>query len=154
MEKENNLFKVSEVDLVYKTRIKTSERPKINDSKDVADIMFNNWNPDTIEHIEEFKILLLNCANKVLGIKNVSKGGISGTVTDVRIIMQTAIKTNASGIIACHNHPSGNDLASEQDRTITRKIKEAGLTLDIPLLDHLIMLPGDGYMSFADEALI
>ena len=154
MEKENNLFKVSEVDLVYKTRIKTSERPKINDSKDVADIMFNNWNPDTIEHIEEFKILLLNCANKVLGIKNVSKGGISGTVTDVRIIMQTAIKTNASGIIACHNHPSGNLNPSEADTKITKKIKDAGSIIDIQLLDHVIITPDKDYFSFADNGLI
>jgi len=154
MKNDNNLFKVSEIDLIYKTRVKASERPKINDSKDVANIMFDTWNPDTIEHIEEFKILLLNRSNKVLGIKHVAKGGISGTVTDVRIIMQTAIKANASGIIACHNHPSGNLNPSEADTKITNKIKEAGSIMDIQLLDHVIITPDKDYFSFADNGLI
>jgi DNA repair protein RadC len=154
MKNNNNLFKVSEIDLIYKTRVKASERPKINDSKDVANIMFDTWNPDTIEHIEEFKILLLNRSNKVLGIKHVAKGGISGTVTDVRIIMQTAIKANASGIIACHNHPSGNLNPSEADTKITNKIKEAGSIMDIQLLDHVIITPDKDYFSFADNGLI
>jgi len=154
MKNNNNLFKVSEIDLIYKTRVKASERPKINNSKDVANIMFVTWNPDTIEHIEEFKILLLNRSNKVLGIKHVAKGGISGTVTDVRIIMQTAIKANASGIIACHNHPSGNLNPSEADTKITNKIKEAGSIMDIQLLDHVIITPDKDYFSFADNGLI
>jgi DNA repair protein RadC len=154
MKNNNNLFKVSEIDLIYKTRVKASERPKINNSKDVANIMFDTWNPDTIEHIEEFKILLLNRSNKVLGIKHVAKGGISGTVTDVRIIMQTAIKANASGIIACHNHPSGNLNPSEADTKITNKIKEAGSIMDIQLLDHVIITPDKDYFSFADNGLI
>lgn len=85
---------------------------------------------------------------------SVSKGGISGTLTDVRLIFQGALKTNASGIIVCHNHPSGNAYPSESDRKITQKIKEAGNLLDIQLLDHLIILPVEGYYSFADEGTI
>ena len=80
-------------------------------------------------------------------------GGISGTVTDVRIIFQTAIKGNASGIILAHNHPSGNLSASEADTAITKKIKEAGKLLDITLLDHMIITE-ESYLSMADDNLI
>jgi DNA repair protein RadC len=79
-----------------------------------------------IEQKETFKMLLLNRANKVLGITTISEGGLSGTVTDVRLIYQYAIKGNASGIIVDHNHPSGNQNPSESDLKITQKIKEAG----------------------------
>jgi DNA repair protein RadC len=96
----------------------------------------------------------LNRSNAVLGILSVSKGGISGTVTDVRLIFQGALKTNASGIIVCHNHPSGNAYPSESDKKITQKIKEAGNLMDIQLLDHLIILPVEGYYSFADDGVI
>ena len=94
------------------------------------------------------------CTNAVLGILSVSKGGISGTVTDIRIIFQSALKSNASGIIVCHNHPSGNMYPSESDRKITQKIKEAGNLMDIQLLDHLIILPIEGFYSFADEGVL
>ena len=96
----------------------------------------------------------MNRSNAVLGILSVSKGGISGTVTDIRLIFQGALKTNASGIIVCHNHPSGNAFPSESDRKITQKIKEAGNLLDIQLLDHIIILPVEGYYSFADDGSI
>ena len=89
-----------------------------------------------------------------LGIMHVSKGGISGTVTDVRILFQAAIKANASGIIVCHNHPSGNLNPSESDTKLTQKIKEAGNLMDIQLLDHLILTTDDSYYSFADNGLL
>ena len=113
-----------------------------------------NWDHDTIEHIEEFKLLLMNRSNSVLGILAVSKGGLSGTVTDVRLIYQGAIKANASGIIVCHNHPSGNLNPSESDTKITQKIKEAGNLKDIQLLDHLILTMDGSYYSFADNGLL
>ena len=98
------------------------------------------------------KCCLLNRANKVLGITTISEGGLSGTVTDVRLIYQYAIKGNASGIIIAHNHPSGNINPSESDQKITNKIKEAGNLLDIQLLDHIILTPErEIYRSFADE---
>jgi DNA repair protein RadC len=113
-----------------------------------------NWDLDSIEHIEEFKLLLMNRSNSVLGILPVSKGGISGTVTDIRLIYQAAIKANASGIIVCHNHPSGNLNPSESDSKLTQKIKEAGLLMDIQLLDHLIIINDGDYYSFADNGLL
>jgi DNA repair protein RadC len=106
------------------------------------------------EHIEEFKLLLMNRSNSVLGIMPVSKGGLSRTVTDVRLIFQGAIKTNASWIIVCHNHPSGNLNPSESNTKITNKIKEAGNLMDIQLLDHLILTMDGSYYSFADNGLL
>jgi len=96
----------------------------------------------------------MNRSNSVLGIMPVSKGGLSGTVTDVRLIFQGAIKANASGIIVCHNHPSGNLNPSDSDTKITQKIKEAGNLMDIQLLDHLILIIDGSYYSFADNGLL
>ena len=145
---------ISEVQLVYRTKVKASERLQVKSSKDAFDIFMESWELDSIEHIEEFKLLLMNRSNSVLGILSVSKGGLSGTVTDVRLIFQAAIKANASGIIVCHNHPSGNLNPSESDTKITRKIKEAGTIMDIQLLDHLIIVPEEKYYSMADEGLL
>jgi len=145
---------ISEVKLIYRTKIKASERLKVKSSKDAYDIFIENWDQDTIEHSEEFKLLLLNRSNSVLGIFPVSKGGLSGTITDVRLIYQAAIKANASGIIVCHNHPSGNLNPSESDTKITQKIKEAGNIIDVQLLDHLILTSGGDYYSFADNGLL
>jgi DNA repair protein RadC len=145
---------IDEVKLVYRTKVKASERLQIKCSKDAFDIFMENWDQDSIEHIEEFKLMLMTRSNKVLGIAAISKGGISGTVTDVRIILQLAIKANASGIIVCHNHPSGNLQPSESDSKLTHKIKEAGNVMDIQLLDHLIITPDDSFYSFADNGLI
>ena len=105
----------------------------------------DNWDLNSIEHIEEFNLMLLTRSNKVLGIASISKGGINGTVTDVRIILQYAIKANASGVILFHNHPGGNVQPSESDIAITRKIKESGNVMDIRLLDHLIIVPEEKY---------
>jgi DNA repair protein RadC len=145
---------ISEVRLVYRTKVKASERLKVKSSKDAFDIFMGYWDLDSVEHFEEFKLMLLTRSNKVLGLTTVSKGGISGTVTDVRIILQYAIKANASGIIICHNHPSGNMQPSETDMKITRKIKESGNLMDIQLLDHLIVIPEGKYCSMADEGII
>jgi DNA repair protein RadC len=93
-------------------------------------------------------------SNKVLGIASISKGGITGTVTDVRVILQYANKANSSGIIICHNHSSGNVQPSESDITITRKIKKSGIVMDIQLLDHLIIVPEGNYYSMGDEGIV
>ena len=134
-------------------RRKLSEIPDVTQikcSKDVADI-FQPLLSD-ISH-EEFWILFLNRSNKVINNMKLSQGGISGTVTDVRIVMKKAIEYLASGIIVCHNHPSGNLNPSESDTKITQKIKEAGALMDIQLLDHLIISDKD-YYSFADNGLL
>jgi len=126
------------------------ELPQIKCSRDVADI-FQPLLSD-LSH-EEFWILFLNRSNRVINRMKLSQGGISGTVTDVRIVMKKAIEYLASGIIVCHNHPSGNLNPSESDSKITQKIKEAGNLMDIQLLDHLIISDKD-YYSFADNGLL
>jgi DNA repair protein RadC len=134
-------------------RRKLTEVPEVTQikcSKDVADI-FQPILSDLVH--EEFWILFLNRSNKVINRMKLSQGGISGTVTDVRIVMKKAIEFLASGIIVCHNHPSGNLNPSESDTKITQKIKEAGSLMDIQLLDHLIISEKD-YYSFADNGLL
>jgi DNA repair protein RadC len=126
------------------------ENPQIKCSKDVADI-FQPILGD-LPH-EEFWILFLNRSNRVINRMRLSQGGVSGTVTDVRLVMKRAIEYLASGIIVCHNHPSGNLNPSESDTKITQKIREAGAIMDIQLLDHLIITDKD-YYSFADNGCI
>jgi DNA repair protein RadC len=148
-----NLFlsSIAEVQITYSANIRPSDRTKIGGAKDAYEILRHIFTD--IEHREFFYALLLNRGNEVLGYYEVSKGGISGTVVDVRLIMQAAIKANSSGILLGHNHPSGNLQASEADLRITRKIKQACSVLDISLLDHLI-LTNYSYMSMADEGIM
>ncbi len=126
------------------------EMPVVKSSQDV----FNLYRPviADLPH-EEFWITLLNRANKVRHQFNISKGGITGTVIDVRLILKKALENNASSIVLCHNHPSGNTQPSEADIQITKKLKEAGKIMEIPVLDHLIVTE-NGYFSFADEGLL
>ena len=123
---------------------------KISSSKTVFEIM----QPiiGELPH-EEFWILYLNNSNKVIFKSQLSKGGITGTVVDVRIVFKIAIEHNATGIILTHNHPSGTLVASDADKQITRKLKLAGENLDIKVLDHLIIAE-QSYFSFADEGLL
>lgn len=123
---------------------------QIRCSKDAADIFFPIL--ADLPH-EEFWILFLNRSNRVIDRMKISQGGVSGTVTDVRIIMKKAVEWLASGIIVCHNHPSGNMNPSDSDSKITGKIKDAGSIMDIQLLDHII-ISGKDYYSFADNGLI
>ncbi len=145
--------KVAEVELIYKSKVKASERPLIGTSKDAASLLMELWNEDKIDFVEQFKILLLNRANRVLGIVEISSGGVTGTVADPKLIFAAAIKANACGIIISHNHPSSSLKPSRADEQLTQKIKQAGQFLDITLLDHVIVT-SEGYYSFADEGLL
>jgi DNA repair protein RadC len=152
METKQNL-KVAEVQLSYKTTVKASERPQINSSIDVYKVLQENWNYEVIEFIEEFKILLLNRANRVIGIVPISVGGTAGTIADPKVIFVSALKCNAPSIVLCHNHPSGNLKPSHADIELTKKLKSAGQFLDLPIIEHII-LTNEGYLSFADEGLM
>ncbi len=125
-------------------------RKKITSSRDVYDKVSQKL--VDLPH-EEFWVLYLNRANRVLSEKRVSQGGVSGTVTDVRIILKTALNELASSIILFHNHPSGNINPSKADIQITNKLKDASGLMDIQVLDHLV-IGQDNYYSFADEGLI
>ena len=152
--KNQTQITVSEVQLIYMNKVKASDRIKITCSRDAYNVFMDSWNPETIEFLESFKILLMSRSNAVLGILEISKGGISGTVSDVRVIFAAALKGSASGIICAHNHPSGNLNPSESDTRLTQKLKEAGNLMDIQLLDHLIISVEGDYYSFADNSLI
>ena len=119
-------YKVCDVKLTYTTKVKSSERAVIKDSKEAYSLLMNHiYNSETIEHREYMKVIPLNRSSKVLGVIHLSEGGLDSTSADIRIIMQAAILGNASGIIISHNHPSGNKQPSDQDDRITEAINKA-----------------------------
>lgn len=146
-------YQVSEITLHYQSKVKASLRPKVTSSEDAYLILRKHWDENKLELLEEFKILLLNRANKVLGIVNISSGGISGTVADPKLIYASALKAGSSAIILAHSHPSGNLTPSQADMQLTHKLKEAGKFLDLPVLDHII-ITSEAYYSFADEGVL
>jgi len=125
-------------------------RSKISTSKDAVEI-FQPLLGDLLH--EEFWILFMNRANHILGRQQVSKGGMSGTVVDPKLIFKAALDMKASSIILCHNHPSGNLKPSESDIKLTKSLSEAGRVLEIPVLDHVIVTQ-NGFISFADEGMM
>jgi DNA repair protein RadC len=146
-------FKVAEIELTYSPDFKIADKPKISKSNDAFKVLVSQWNLGRIELLEEFKIILMNRRNRVIGIVPISKGGISGTVADPKVIFAAALKSCASGIILAHNHPSGELDPSTEDIKLTQKIKEGGKILDIQVLDHLI-ITSDKFYSFADGGLM
>jgi DNA repair protein RadC len=150
---QTTLFKVAEVELKYSAHYKITDRPKISSSASAYDVLLQQWSFDKIDLLEEFKVLLMNRSNRVLGIVNISQGGIAGTVADPKLIFVSALKAAASSIILCHNHPSGEMRPSAEDLKLTKRIVEGGKLLDIPVLDHLIISRHKFY-SFADEGLL
>lgn len=143
---------LSEVKVIYKT--KNKPKVKIVNSKEAFAVLISLYDKDIIEYQEQFFLLLLNKANFVLGWIKLSTGGTSGTVVDAKVIFTLALKTNASSIILCHNHPSGNIRPSDRDVTLTKTIVSCSQFMDIKLLDHLIVSNDDHYFSFADDGLI
>jgi DNA repair protein RadC len=141
---------VAAFELARRRNAEAKEEQKISSSKDAYHIL--NEKLADLPH-EEFWMLLLNRANKVIRAEHISKGGITGTVVDVRLIAKSALEHHTSSVILGHNHPSGNLKPSQNDIDITKKIKEALNLFDISLFDHLII--GDGaYYSFTDEGIL
>jgi DNA repair protein RadC len=125
-------------------------KPKINGSADAFEVLKSDLLD--LPH-EEFWVLLLNRANRVIRKVQISQGGVAGTVADPKIIFKSALEGLASGVILAHNHPSGNLTPSQADTTLTQKLKEGGKLLEVQILDHLIV-GGHKYFSFADEGLL
>ncbi|MEW2921125.1 MULTISPECIES: RadC family protein [unclassified Allomuricauda] len=146
--------RVNEIRISYHEKPSTLKSLSITNSNDVGRLLFENWDTDTIGLHETFKILLLNQSNKVKGIYPLSIGGITGTLVDIRILFAIILKTLSVGIILTHNHPSGQLRASEQDRQLTQKIKQAAQLFDVKVLDHIILAPDGSYFSFADHGLM
>ncbi|MEK6511218.1 JAB domain-containing protein [Myroides odoratimimus] len=149
----SNWLVASEIELIYKSKVKASERPKIVSSQSAFEIALKAWDENKIELLEQFKVLMLSNSNAVLGVLEISSGGITGTVVDLRLIFAALLKAKATAFILVHNHPSGKLNPSEADKQITAKIKQASQVLDIALLDHLIITP-ESYYSFADEGVL
>ena len=133
-----------------RTLSNVSIKPKISASRDVYQLMAPELKD--LGH-EEFWVLYLNRANLVVKKVPISKGGVSGTTVDAKIIFKYALELLASSMILCHNHPSSNLNPSQADITVTRKLKNAAIALDMEVLDHLI-IAGDSYYSFSDEGII
>ncbi|MBK9479210.1 MAG: DNA repair protein RadC [Bacteroidetes bacterium] len=130
--------------------LESPQRIRINNSKLVFEAIRNEIG-DLLH--EEFWVLYLDRSNHIIRKSNISKGGVSGTVVDARIIFKQAIENLASSIVLCHNHPSGNLKPSEEDIRITKKLKDAGKLVDIAIIDHII-IAGNNFFSFADEGLL
>jgi DNA repair protein RadC len=126
------------------------EKKKITSSQSVFQVMQPILGE--LPH-EEFWILYLNNSNKIIQKNQLSKGGITGTLVDVRLVLKNALEVGATGLILVHNHPSGTLKPSEADKQITRKLKQAGESLDIKVLDHVIVTE-KAYFSFADENIL
>lgn len=155
MEKELCSLKiiVAEIEISYMPKIKPSARPKITGQADVYLLFINTWDKTKIELIEQFKVMLLNKANRVLGICTLTSGNVSGTIADPKQVFAVALKANATQVILAHNHPSGNLDPSTGDYDLTKRIKAAGEFLDLKVLDHLI-ISIEGFYSFANEGIL
>ncbi|MFH4963686.1 JAB domain-containing protein [Gaetbulibacter sp. M235] len=140
---------ISEIELKYSPIVLKQERAIIKDSSSAYKVLLNNWNMDSIELYEEFKVLLLNRANEVLGVYALSKGGIHGTVVDIKLLFAVILKSASSCVILAHNHPSGNLKPSEADKNLYLKIKKVAEYLDVNVLDNLI-ISREGYYSFTN----
>lgn len=149
----NNWLVASEVELIYKSKVKASERPKIESSYSAFQLALKAWDENKIELLEQFKVLMLSNSNAVLGVYEVSSGGITGTIVDIRLLFAALLKSKSTAMILVHNHPSGKLQPSDADKQITQKIKQASQILDIALLDHLIITP-ESYYSFADQGVL
>lgn len=143
---------IHEIQVIYKRPV-IDGMESVNNSESISKIFRTVISEEQIDLKEFFCVALLSHANQVLGVSVISNGTATQTVVNVREILQLSLKTNANGIIVCHNHPSGNLKASESDIAITKKIKDASKLFDVVLLDHII-LTSEGYYSFADNGLI
>lgn len=141
-------FEISEVEIVYKR--KNTKSPKITDSKMAADIFRSQFPQDKMDYKEFFYVMLLSQSNEVLGVSQIGIGSTTATVVNIKEIFQLALKSNCTGIILAHNHPSGSLQASVSDKKLTRKIQECGEFMDCRLLDHIILTSED-YFSFSDN---
>jgi DNA repair protein RadC len=149
---DNSQLTLAEIELSYKP--KKSHHPVIKSSADVYFHLLRFFPEDTISLQERFVAGYVNRSNRLIGVCTISTGGITGTVADPKLIIATALKAAATGIILAHNHPSGNLKPSAADIEITKKIQSACKLLDMQLLDHIIVVPQQIYFSFVDEGML
>ena len=140
---------IAEIQISYKPK-KLGKEVKICHSEKAYEIILDNWNKNTIELLEEFKVLLLNNSNIPLGIYTLSKGGITSTGVDLRLLFGVILKSGSTSFITVHNHPSSKLKPSKPDIDIYKKIKEISKLHDLNYLDNLI-ITSSGKYSFMDE---
>ncbi|MEO1099776.1 MAG: JAB domain-containing protein [Bacteroidota bacterium] len=149
-----NKFKdIPQIKIHYINPQPISERIQLNSSQDVYDAFISTWDMQQIEYREELKMLVLSRGNYVLGITSLSQGIHSGSLLSTRMLLQTALLTNANSIILAHNHPSGNIQPSQQDKKVIKRVKQACSLMEIHLLDNFILTTSD-YFSFAEHGLL
>ncbi len=144
---------IAEVSLTYKSTVPVDSLPTITSPDEAANYLRSIWNSDTIELREEFLVVLLNNAKKVLGWSRISIGGSTATIVEPSAVFQLALLGKADSIICAHNHPSGNLKNSQADTFLTRRLRDGGKLLGVELNDHIILTQG-GYLSLREEGLI
>ena len=141
---------VSEIELVYNPKVASNKLFQVVCAHDAYEAFMSVWDQNIIAYIEEFKVMYLNQGGRVLGIVSISKGGITQTLADVRVILGVALKCSSVSLILCHNHPTMRMRASDSDVRLTKKIVEAASFMEINVQDHLI-ISKEGYYSMAEE---
>ncbi len=146
------LTEVAEIEVTYRPAI--SNKPIIKSSYDAYLVLKEFFPEDQIALQEMFVVAYLNRSGRMIGVYQLSTGGITGTVADIRLVLGTALKIAATGLILAHNHPSGSLTPSQQDIDLTLKIKEASKFLDLTVMDHIILTWERKFCSMADEGII
>ena len=142
-------YETSMPEITLKFKSGHLKKCKITSSTEAFETLRQMYDADTLEYTESFIVIYLNRANNSIGWQRMSSGGTAGTIIDVKVLMTTALKCNAHGVILSHNHPSGNLKPSDADLAVTKKLVKAGEFLEITILDHIIVTAG-GYYSFQD----
>lgn len=150
-----SLYQIPEyrVQMVADRHVPFEKRPKITTAADAVPIFREMITPDELHFREHMVMLMLNPTARVIGSYRLSTGGVCSTILDVRVVAQAALSCMASSVIICHNHPSGNINSSKADDALTKKLKKALETLDIILLDHIILTAEDFYSYKNDSKL-
>jgi DNA repair protein RadC len=143
-------YKSNMPEITLKYKAGNYKKTKISTSLDAFQVLLELYDDDTVDYKETAYVLYLNKANNTIGWMKISEGGTSATVLDPKMIFATALKCNASGIILSHNHPSGQLIASDEDRKMTERIVSIGIILGIEVLDHVIVCRS-GFYSMSDE---
>lgn len=143
-------YQVAEIGVYFKNKVKPSERPALKRSKECYQVLRESWDENTIDIQETFRVMLLNNNCRLLGIYDLSRGTMTSTLVDVRMILIAALATGATRLVLSHNHPSGSLRPSFSDLGLTQKVKDAARLFDIDVIDHLI-ISTEGYRSMAEE---
>jgi DNA repair protein RadC len=152
---KNNISNLGEVTLNYKYHNPSiKDRPLITNATDALEVIKLVIDMQRIALQEQFIVIYLNQANKVIGTMNVFSGSVKSTVIDIKLILASGILLMSSGVIVAHNHPSGNLKPSREDLTLTKRLSTALQYMEMTLVDHFIITPDDDYLSFANEGLM